>query len=225
MSRRIRVLVLASAALAAASLGLLGCFSPSERDGSVRCGTGQSCPPRFTCRVDGLCYRSGAMVVDAGPIDGSLGDGATDANNLIDTGVPDGEAIDGDVIDTGVSDALVTDATPAGTTHVGDLDGVRRPNGALEVTVTVHDAAHAPASNVLVSATFTSTGSTNQTTNRTCTTAANGICTVNSGAVAAGSTTVLRVTNLTRVDLTYVSANNHDPEADSNGTELSNLLP
>jgi hypothetical protein len=60
-----------------------GCFSPTERDGVVACGAGNSCPPGMGC-WDGLCYRSDPT---SGAADARV-DEAPDA----EAGVPDAEA-------------------------------------------------------------------------------------------------------------------------------------
>lgn len=61
-----------------------GCFSPSYRDGDLRCaaGSGRACPDGFHCAVDGACWRDGrdpprppAHLTTAGGADPHLADG------------------------------------------------------------------------------------------------------------------------------------------------------
>lgn len=48
-------------ALFACAFSLLaaGCFTPDLGEGKVLCGTNSTCPPGYSCAVDGRCYSSG----------------------------------------------------------------------------------------------------------------------------------------------------------------------
>jgi hypothetical protein len=62
--------IVGAAALALALLAS-ACFNPSETDGVVACGEGESCPPGFACRAaDQRCYRD----VPPGEVDGAPAD-------------------------------------------------------------------------------------------------------------------------------------------------------
>ncbi len=97
-------LVIFIAVLVAAS-----CFSPSEQDGVVPCGTGDSCPPEFSCGPDGFCHRMPPGDPDAAVIDAD----------------PDQPDADPDVPDASPADAPLWDA-PMTTCNNGiddDCDG------------------------------------------------------------------------------------------------------
>ena len=112
-------------------------------------------------------------------------------------------------------------ATPASNTmHIGDLDGLSTAQGTkwtATVTITVHDANHNPVAN----ATVTGKWSNGATGTVSCTTNSNGQCTVSKTGIRKGKSSVtFTVNNVTRATFTYVSANNHDPDGDSNGTRI-----
>src|SRR5262245_44715122 len=55
-----RIVVASLALLAAAAAAVTGCFSPSYRDGDVRCAAGTSRRPDGDyCAVTGTCWRNG----------------------------------------------------------------------------------------------------------------------------------------------------------------------
>ena len=117
---------------------------------------------------------------------------------------------------TGNSSVGVTvQNAPAVSIHVGDLDGsttVRKNNWNATVTVTVHDAGHAPVANVTV--TFDDGSS--------CTTNANGQCSVTTSNFKNNvSSVTLTVTSVTGTGYTYEVAANHDPDGDSDGTSIT----
>ena len=124
---------------------------------------------------------------------------------------------------TGSSSVTVTVQNAAAISiHVGDLDGtaasIRRNWNAI-VTITVHNASHAPVSGITVSGSWS--GGTTGTAS--CTTDASGQCSVTSGNMNSKKTSAtFTITNLSGGSgYTYNSADNHDPEADSNGTNIT----
>jgi hypothetical protein len=90
--------IVGAAALALA-LFASACFNPSETDGVVACGEGETCPPGFACRAaDQRCYRDVPPgEVDGAPVDvdGAPGepDGAPGEPDGA-PGEPDGAPID-----------------------------------------------------------------------------------------------------------------------------------
>lgn len=87
-------LVIFIAVLVAAS-----CFSPDEQDGVVPCGTGDSCPPEFSCGPDGFCHRTPPGNPDAAVID------ADPAQPDADTTLPDADTTlpDAQIVDAGIT--------------------------------------------------------------------------------------------------------------------------
>jgi hypothetical protein len=55
---------------------------------------------------------------------------------------------------------------------------------------------------------------------RTCTTVASGVCEVSVVVGDAVPSLTFTVTSLTKVAFSYVAGDNHDPDADSNGTTI-----
>ena len=123
------------------------------------------------------------------------------------------------------TDQVVITVTAAGATtmHVGDLDGVwasRKGGSTVAVTVAVHDSAHAPLSGVVVSGTW-SDGTT-----ASCTTGASGTCTLPARNVNKRTTSLaFTVTGLTKTGFTHQASANHDPDGDSNGTQITVARP
>jgi hypothetical protein len=114
--------------------------------------------------------------------------------------------------------------TPVVVIHVGDLDGVKgtvRKNWNATVTITVHNASHAPVSGITVTGSWS--GGTTGTA--TCTTNASGQCSVTSANMSSKKASVtFTVTNLSGGSgYTYNSSSNHDPDGDSNGTSITVL--
>jgi serine protease AprX len=92
--------------------------------------------------------------------------------------------------------------------HVGNLTATKtlKPkNWTTTVTVTIHDASHAPLSGVVVN--FTWSGG--YSASGSCTTGTNGACSAKSGAIANNGIVTYAVTNLTRANYTYAAASNH----------------
>ncbi|NPV08344.1 MAG: S8 family serine peptidase [Anaerolineae bacterium] len=109
---------------------------------------------------------------------------------------------------------------PSDAMHVGDLDGsttVAGRNWKATVTVTVHDAGHAP----VASAAVTGTWSDGYSGSASCTTGAGGQCSVSTGAIKSVPSVTLTVTGVSRDGLTYDAGSNHDPDGDSSGTTIS----
>jgi PKD repeat protein len=102
--------------------------------------------------------------------------------------------------------------------HVGDLDGTSAPRQNLwiaTVAITVHDSGHAVVSNAAV------TGVWNDGTTATCTTNADGRCTVSRPGIPKRTTSVsFSVTNVTRATFAYEPVDNHDLDGGSNGTAI-----
>jgi hypothetical protein len=59
-----------------------------------------------------------------------------------------------------------------------------------------------------------------------CTTDATGTCSVSTGLIASsGTSETMAVKNLTLANATYLPAQNHDPEGDSTGTQITLSRP
>jgi hypothetical protein len=102
--------------------------------------------------------------------------------------------------------------------HVGDLDGTKsgRNRWTATVTITVHDANHVALSGVTVQGNWSNGGTSS------CTTGSNGTCQVSKSNIPSTTSSVkFTVTSLTKSGVTYLSSSNHDPESDSNGTEIT----
>jgi hypothetical protein len=106
------------------------------------------------------------------------------------------------------------------TMHVGDLDGsstLQNNRWTANVTITVHDANHNPVANATISGSWSNGASGTAS----CTTTSNGQCSVSINGISKGQNSVtFTVNNISRASSTYTSANNHDPEGDSNGTRI-----
>ena len=114
--------------------------------------------------------------------------------------------------------------TSSGTTagvHVGDIDGTTAlidSNWRAIVVISVHDKNHAPVANARINGNwsngFVGTGS--------CITDAAGSCRIESGNALKNSTTItFTISGISHSSLPYLSANNHDPDGDSNGTTIT----
>ena len=135
-----------------------------------------------------------------------------------------GHTINARATDTGGASAnAVTSATvnnPGATTHVGDLDSSTTAKGntwTALITITVHDANHAPLAGATVSGSW-SLGSAGSS----CTTGSNGQCTVSRSGISKRAVSVTFIVNdVTAPSKTYASSLNHDPDGDSNGTSVT----
>lgn len=109
---------------------------------------------------------------------------------------------------------------PASYMHVGDLDrsttSVRNGWKAV-LTVSVHDAAHAPVANATVSGAWSGGFSGGAS----CITNAQGTCSLTSGNISNKKTsTTFSVSAVSHASYSYQSSSNHDPDGDSTGTVI-----
>lgn len=103
------------------------------------------------------------------------------------------------------------------TISVKDLDAVKtlaKSNWKATVTITVKDANGAAISGVVVAGKFNNT-------NVSCTTGANGQCSVSGSAKNTVTSITYSVTNLTASGYAYDPSANSDPDGDSNGTSIT----
>jgi subtilisin len=153
--------------------------------------------------------------------DGNTGSGVTTSHTFATAGsyfvtltvTDNNDATDADTQSVTVNEA------PTITMHVGNLDGtaLNKGNWRAQVTITIHDANHQPVANATVNGTW-SGGSSGSSS---CTTSANGTCTVTSGNMRKKDTsTIFTVSSVSHASLTYDAADNHDPEGDSSGTAI-----
>jgi hypothetical protein len=104
------------------------------------------------------------------------------------------------------------------TMHVGDLDGAASSQGGrwtASITIKVESGGHTPVSGATVRGSY----SAGATGTASCITNASGTCFVAKTRLRGGSVT-FRVTGVTHATRTYQSAQNHDPESDSDGTRI-----
>ncbi len=110
------------------------------------------------------------------------------------------------------------------TMHVGDLDGKARIRGDRwkgTVRVTIHDASENPVSNATVSLTVT-TSSGGGPFIRTCITNGTGTCRAGSPVLSLSDTSVnFTVDSVTHGTFSYSGGDNHDPDGDSDGTNIT----
>ncbi len=124
---------------------------------------------------------------------------------------------------TPTSTATATATPGSSTMHIGDLDGTASSFFSLwnaQVTILVHDANENPVASASVSGGW-SVGSIGASS---CTTNANGRCTVRRSWLDASSATYT-VNNVTHSSLTYAAGSNHDPDGDSDGTQITVTRP
>jgi hypothetical protein len=113
-----------------------------------------------------------------------------------------------------------------GSLHSADLDGSNAASGSRNwkatVTITVHNANNVPVSGVLA----TGKWSNGYTGTSSCTTGSTGSCSVSTGNIKNIKTSVTFTTsNLSKSGYTYNAAANHDPDGDSNGTQITVTKP
>ena len=128
-------------------------------------------------------------------------------------------------VDTTVTTAAIT-AAPVASMHIGDLDGSRitiKNRWVAIVNIFVHDEQEQPVANAQV----TGTWSNGFNGSGTCTTDANGWCQVQSAEILKKTGSVdFSIDAVSHASLVYTTADNHDPETDSNGTMITvNLEP
>ena len=97
--------------------------------------------------------------------------------------------------------------------HIGDLDGTRSSVNKNfwrgKVTITAHDAAHAPVANATVAGTW----SGGSAATASCTTGSTGTCEVVSGTISVNASSVtFTVTGVSHATLAYNPGANHDPD-------------
>jgi serine protease AprX len=106
--------------------------------------------------------------------------------------------------------------------HVGDLDATtgqqNRWKWYATVTITLHDADHNAVSNAIVYGEW----SGGYAGSASCVTDASGQCSITSGTIFLRRYTSVTytVSNVTHASMTYTSADNHDPDGDSDGTVI-----
>jgi hypothetical protein len=110
--------------------------------------------------------------------------------------------------------------------HVGNLDGSsaaqNRNRWRATVAITVHDANEGLLSGVAVSGTW----GNGTSGSGSCTTAADGTCSIVSSTITNQQTSVsFTVSDLSLSGYTYQPSDNHDPEGDSNGTTITIAVP
>jgi subtilisin family serine protease len=120
----------------------------------------------------------------------------------------------------------VSAAPPPNPFHVGDLDRSASISGktwTAKVTIRIEDAGHV----ALSGAVATGSWSNGSSGSASCTTTANGTCTIQKTKLARATvaSVTFTVTNVTRSGGTYTPAANHDPDGDSNGTTIIVLRP
>jgi hypothetical protein len=120
---------------------------------------------------------------------------------------------------------FVSMPTPA-THHIGDLDNATTAPSTLrkwqpQVSATVLDSTGVALAGAIVSGKFS-----HNTQTLTCTTAANGTCTLGNFSLSWSTTsTVFTVTNVVKPSSTYAAKSNSDPDGDSNGTTITVKRP
>lgn len=113
-------------------------------------------------------------------------------------------------------------STPAATNtmHIGDLDRASAASGSkwnATVTIQVHNASEG----VVAGATVTGKWTNGASGTVTCVTNSSGVCTITKTGLSSNTLSVtFTVNNITRSSMTYRSASNHDPDADSSGTVI-----
>ncbi|NIM95904.1 MAG: hypothetical protein GTO18_19570 [Anaerolineales bacterium] len=153
--------------------------------------------------------------------DGATGSGVTISHTYLgaDTySVKLAVTDDDGATDEDIQDVTVTDL--ADTMHIGDLDGssaVRKKSWKATVTITIHDADH----KVVADATVTGIWNDGDLGEATCITSRKGKCKVSLSGIEIGTGTVeFTVTNVTHSTWIYLSSANHDPDGDSDGTNI-----
>jgi hypothetical protein len=106
--------------------------------------------------------------------------------------------------------------------HVGDIDGVSSPANRnrwdATVSITVHDASEQAVVGAAVSGDWSGGGSGSDT----CVTDSNGLCNITKANVKSNvSNVTFTVTDITKDATVYQSADNHDPDGDSDGTSIT----
>ncbi len=131
------------------------------------------------------------------------------------------QASDGVATSDPATVSITVTPASAATMRVADLDATATTKAnkwTASVTIEVRDDLGAAVSGAVVTGDFTSTGGTN----RTCTTAGTGRCTITSAQIAKSVASVtFTVRSVSKSGLTYTPSANSDPESDSNGTSIT----
>jgi len=165
--------------------------------------------------------------------DWEFGDGTTGSGEVVNhTYSADGTYTvnltvtdDDDATDTDSQDVSVSSSGGGGSTgmHVGDLDdassGGQGGSWTAAVDVLIHDGDHTAVSDATV--TFDYQGDNGATGTVSCTTSADGWCTVSENLHNRESPADFTVTDVSHADLSYDSSSNHDPDGDSDGTTIT----
>jgi hypothetical protein len=106
--------------------------------------------------------------------------------------------------------------------HVGDIDGVSSPANRnrwdATVSITVHDASEQAVVGAAVSGDWSGGGSGSDT----CVTDSNGLCNITKANIKSNvSNVTFTVTDIAKDATVYQSADNHDPDGDSDGTSIT----
>ncbi|HET9724604.1 MAG TPA: S8 family peptidase, partial [Actinomycetota bacterium] len=113
---------------------------------------------------------------------------------------------------------------PPATIHVGDLDGVSvqvtTKRWESRVTIKAHDESETPLAGVLVRARWNASSTT-----VSCTTNTNGTCRITKRWATSRARVTFTVVSLAASGMAYAAADNHDPDADSDGTVISVSRP
>ena len=117
---------------------------------------------------------------------------------------------------TSVQQSHVTVSHPM---HIGDLDGVRtnqKSSWTALVTVTVHNADHSPVTNATVTGSWSIGGTVS------CTTDGSGQCILSRSTIPKKTPSVMfTISTVTKSTYLYRSVDNHDPDGNSNGTNIT----
>ena len=182
-----------------------------------------------------------AFTVVTQPANGTLGaiapaactPGTPNADSATVTFTPAAGYSGGDAFTFRVSDGSLDSAaatvsitvTPQPTMHVGDLDRSGANNGktwTATATVQIDTDAHA----VVPGAIVTGVWSVGSAAPVSCTTAADGRCSLQRAGIAKRiGSAALTVTSVTHATRAYQQSANHDPDGDSNGTAITVLKP
>lgn len=122
---------------------------------------------------------------------------------------------------TATSVPTATPTTVSATFHIGDLDrssvSISSTRWKATVTIRVHTASHQALSGVVVTVAWTNGASGTSS----CTTNSSGVCTVSKTNISKSVPSVsLTITSASKSAFTYISAYNHDPDGESNGTTI-----
>jgi thermitase len=111
---------------------------------------------------------------------------------------------------------------PAGTFHIGDLDGASANAGGTwlaTISVRAHDESDGPVTGAHIAGVLT--GSGGYTGTFSCTTSS-GICSFTSGNIPKKNATLTAIVNSAdHATMSYLASDNHDPDGDSDGTEIT----